>query len=436
MRYILINGLLLLAISPFTALALPVDPNDQGGQWDPSGQYRKGHYDSNGDFIPNEGSNQVGWNENGQNYQNGQYYQNGQTWQNGENAQNGNYQNGQWRGNDWNQNGQYNNRWQRRSVPSQSLNAEELRKYGNLGAPGVGLPNVGVPGVNIPGTGIHARNWPSDQNNNQGGWTDSNGQWHQGNQNNQGGWTDANGVWHQNNQNGQNTQNGAGWTDANGVWHSTDYSQGWTDANGVWHNNPNNNQGGWTDANGQWHANQKRDIVPGVYDLDHATPVIDAAAASSIIHVPRSYPNDGHYDNYREQEEADRHQEHEEDRETAEEVASALLPRIWPFNDWNSNDDYYNGRYNDKCKDNDPNDRSGWSCRSDWNRYGATPTGSVVARNYPQDQNNWKNNNGNNQNVPQATPVANYKNEVQDVDHDNKDHDDKEIKANTDEKLE
>jgi hypothetical protein len=72
MRYTLINGLLLLAISPFTALALAVDPNNQGGQWDPSGQYRKGHFDSNGHFIPEEGSNQVGGNENGQNYQNGQ----------------------------------------------------------------------------------------------------------------------------------------------------------------------------------------------------------------------------------------------------------------------------------------------------------------------------------------------------------------------------
>ncbi|OKP12133.1 hypothetical protein PENSUB_2293 [Penicillium subrubescens] len=194
-----------------------------------------------------------------------------------------------------------------------------LRKYGNFGS---GHPNFGAPDVNIPGTGIHARNWPYDQNNNQDCWTDSNGQWHQVNQNNQGGWTDA---------------------------------------------NEQQNQGGWTDANDQWHANQKRDIVPGVGAPDH-------------------------YDNYCEQEEANHHQEHEGDRETAEDVTSALLP------------------------------------------------GPVVARNYPQHHNSWNNsdndNDGWNHNVPQANPVENYNDEAHDDDHHNKDHhEDKGIDA-TDEKLE
>ncbi|KAJ5370351.1 uncharacterized protein N7496_006443 [Penicillium cataractarum] len=87
----------------------------------------------------------------------------------------------------------------------------------------------------------------------------------------------------------------------------------------------------------------------------------------------------------------------------------------------------------------DSDDRSGWSCRSDWNRDGATPTPSVMARNYPQDQDNWKGsgnyNNGNNQIVPQATPVANNKDEAHDDDPDNHNHDDKGIKAIS-EKLE
>ncbi|KAJ5698488.1 hypothetical protein N7462_000493 [Penicillium macrosclerotiorum] len=412
MRYTLINGLLLLGISPLTSLALPVDPNDQGGVWDPSGQYRKGHYDSNGDFIPNE-QGQVGWNENGQNWQNGQNYQN---------SQNGYYdQNGQWRSNTWNQNnnnnnnnnnnwnqngqnGQYN-RWQRRSLPGQPLNAEELRNHGNLGVPGVGLPGVGVPGV-----GIHARNWPYDGNN-QGGWTDTNGQWHSNN----------------NNQNSQ-----AGWTDANGVWHSTDYSQGWTDANGIWHQNPNtqnqNNQGGWTDANGQWHANQKRGLQPTPANLADPNVLNQAQAAASlndatrVAHVPRHYPND-RYDEY----EREREQDREEDRETALDVASAIIPRWWPFTDsnWNRNDNWDSNnncdrndwncrnRYNDKCKNGDWNDRSGWSCRSDWSR--PTPSARVYARNYPQDQNNWNNNN-NHQDYPQATSSVNYKNEHQDKD--------------------
>jgi hypothetical protein len=172
----------------------------------------------------------------------------------------------------------------------------------------------------------------------------------------------------------------------------------------VWHNNPNNgqnnnNQGGWTDANGQWHVNQKRDIVPGVgasasgiYDHDHPTAVNDAADAGSIIHVPRYYPNDDRHDNDREQEEANRHQEHEEDRETPEDITSAFLP------------------------------------------------GSVVARNDPHDQSNWKNNGKDNNdwshNVPQANPVASYNDEAHDDDHHDKNHNEDKDDNATGEKLE
>lgn len=71
MHCTLISNLLLLAISPFTAHALPVDPNNQGGQWDHSGQYRKGHYNASTRYIRNEGTNQVSWNANGQDGHNG-----------------------------------------------------------------------------------------------------------------------------------------------------------------------------------------------------------------------------------------------------------------------------------------------------------------------------------------------------------------------------
>ncbi|KAJ5587752.1 uncharacterized protein N7459_003517 [Penicillium hispanicum] len=195
MRYTLINGLLLLAVSPFAALALPVDstdPSDQPGQWDPNGQYRKGHYDQNGQFISNEQDGQTGYNQNGQ-YNNGQY-NNGQY----NNGQAGNYDgDNQWRGNNWDQNnnGEYNNdqnqngHWQRRSVPRPFGSDADLYNH----RPGFGAP--GVPGA-VPG--IHVRSSPYDQNNqNQNGWTDANGQWHPNNQNqNQNGWTDANGQWH------------------------------------------------------------------------------------------------------------------------------------------------------------------------------------------------------------------------------------------------
>ena len=101
--------------------------------------------------------------------------------------------NGQWHRNDWNQTNdrhrddQYNNNnWQRRSLPSYSPNAEEFHKLGNLKR----LVSTFQVLASIP------RNWPDDQNNNQGDWTDANGQWNQGNQGNQdehGSWTDANG---------------------------------------------------------------------------------------------------------------------------------------------------------------------------------------------------------------------------------------------------
>ncbi|KAJ5599336.1 hypothetical protein N7450_000403 [Penicillium hetheringtonii] len=425
MRYTLINGLLMLAISPFTALALPVDPNDQGGVWDPSGQYRKGHYDGQGNFIGND-VGRTGY-ENG--YQNEQW----------RNEQNQNYQNGQWRDNyqndQYNQNGQYNQdgrynqagRWQRRWVPGQGVaEAAGLHNHGT---------QFGTPRVGVPGTGIHARNWPYDNNNNNnGGWTDANGQWHANNQ--QGGWTDANGQWHANNQQG-------GWTDANGQWHANNNNNGagWTDANGQWHAN-NNQQGGWTDANGQWHANQKRGFEPtATTNLASNPNLLNQAQASNPLnagqgniagagaginnaaglpHVPRHYNpdeydhdryNNDHYDNSYNDGYRDGRYNNEEDRRVAEHVVGNILTRrIWPFSSWNRDDDRNwdrncdrndwncrnryndNGRYNDndrygydKCKSDDRADRSGWSCRSDWDRTRATPTPRVWTRNTPND---------------------------------------------------
>ncbi|KAJ5860472.1 uncharacterized protein N7529_007782 [Penicillium soppii] len=108
MRYTMINGLVLLAVSPLTALALPVDPNDQAGQWDPSGQYRKGHW-QNGEFIANGDNryNQNGdvdqngqWRENDQNDQNGWTDADGEWHANNQNDQNGwTDANGQWHAN-------------------------------------------------------------------------------------------------------------------------------------------------------------------------------------------------------------------------------------------------------------------------------------------------------------------------------------------------
>ncbi|KAJ5185659.1 hypothetical protein N7491_006471 [Penicillium cf. griseofulvum] len=113
MRYSIINSLLLLAISPMSVLALPIDPNDLAGQWDPSGLYRKGQW-QHGVFVPNNGDTKHGqlekegqWldnnnNNNNNNNQNGQYdpSQNGWTDANGQwhtNNQNGwTDSNGQW----------------------------------------------------------------------------------------------------------------------------------------------------------------------------------------------------------------------------------------------------------------------------------------------------------------------------------------------------
>ncbi|KAJ5436763.1 hypothetical protein N7445_007648 [Penicillium cf. griseofulvum] len=109
MRYSIINSLLLLAISPMSVLALPIDPNDLAGQWDPSGLYRKGQW-QHGVFVPNNGDTKHGqlekegqWlDNNNNNNQNGQYdpSQNGWTDANGQwhtNNQNGwTDSNGQW----------------------------------------------------------------------------------------------------------------------------------------------------------------------------------------------------------------------------------------------------------------------------------------------------------------------------------------------------
>ncbi|KAJ5158907.1 uncharacterized protein N7500_008558 [Penicillium coprophilum] len=166
MRTSFIGSLLLLAVSPLSALALPVDPNDVAGQWDPSGQYRKGQW-QHGVFVANNGENQNDqWhnnNNNNNNNQNGQYNPDQNGWTDA---------NGQWHTN--NQNVQ---------------------------------------------TGQSGQNGQS-------GWTDEKGQWHannQINQNNQNGWTDEKGQWHANNQDNQNNQNG--WTDANGQWHANQKRQ-------------------------------------------------------------------------------------------------------------------------------------------------------------------------------------------------------------------
>jgi hypothetical protein len=145
----MINGLLLLAVSPLAALALPVDPNDQAGQWDPSGQYRKGHYDQSGQFIPNNDDNRYN-----QVNQNGNVDRYGQWRNNNQNDQNGwTDANGQWHANNENNQGGWTD-----------ANGQ----------------------------------WHANNNQDQNGWTDANGQWHANNQNNQGGWTDANGQWHAN----------------------------------------------------------------------------------------------------------------------------------------------------------------------------------------------------------------------------------------------
>lgn len=399
MRYTLINGLLMLALSPFSALALPVDPSNEPGQWDPSGHYDKGRWE-NGQFISNN-----------QNLQNGQ-------WNNGQNYQNSQYNNG---------------RWQRRSVPQP------------FGASPVG----GAPGV-------YARNWPWDQNNQNGqGWTDQNGQWHPNNQNGQG-WTDQNGQWHPNNQNGQgwtdqngqwhankkrvvdpdrravdpaalnnggltptgtvnnpnaanpnlaapgiharnwpwdqNNQNGQGWTDANGQWHPNNQNQngqGWTDANGQWHPNNQNGQG-WTDGNGQWHPSKRewRDDGYGRED---------------------GYNRGDGYNNYNDGYRDDRYNNNGLDRaadRAADDILGGPVRRWWPFNNWNNRNGDRN-RYNDESYRDQCQGKDWRACGNDIYGSRATPTPGV-GNNYNQGYNNNYNGNynGNNWNRPSATPVA------------------------------
>ncbi|CAI7614411.1 unnamed protein product [Penicillium palitans] len=184
MRCSIVNTLLFLAVSPLGVLARPVDPNDVAGQWDPSGQYRKGQW-QNGVFVANNGDNR--------NNQNGQVEQSGQ-----------------WRDNN-NQNGQYNQ------------DGQQNNQNGWTDSNGQWHAN-----------NQNVQNGQNSQNG-QNGWTDANGQWHANdgtvqprdgendNEKSQNGWTDANGQWHANNQNGQNNQNG--WTDVNGQWHANQKRQ-------------------------------------------------------------------------------------------------------------------------------------------------------------------------------------------------------------------
>ncbi|KGO47594.1 hypothetical protein PEX1_096800 [Penicillium expansum] len=150
MRYSTISSLLFLAVSPLGVLARPVDPNDLAGQWDPSGQYRKGQW-QHGVFVPNNGDDR--------------YSQKGQTNQHGQLEKDG-----QW-GDNNNQNGQYNQNGQQNSQNGW-----------------------------IDGNGQWHSNNQNIQNG-QEGWLDANGQFHANDQNgqnnnNQNGWTDANGQWH------------------------------------------------------------------------------------------------------------------------------------------------------------------------------------------------------------------------------------------------
>lgn len=345
MRYTLINGLLLLAVSPFSALALPVDPNDHTL----SNQNRQGWTDRNGQWHPsNQNQNGQGWTD-----ANGQWHANNQ----GQNGQGWTDANGQWHAN------------QKRAVDPAALNGGGFNNGGlqNGGFAPTGTTNnqkagnqnganplaqPGAPAASGAGgiPGIKTRNWPSDHNNqNDQGWTDRNGQWHPSNHN----------------------QNGQGWTDANGQWHR---------------NNQGQNGQGWTDQNGQWHANQKRDWRDDGYNRNDDYNRDD------------SYPSDHHRESY-----LDR----AADRATDDILSSpSVVRRWWPFtnwhhdndsnrdcdrNDWNcrNRDNYNSGHgYNDKCKENDRSDRSGWSCRHDWDRYGATPTPrAFVARHSPHENN-------------------------------------------------
>ncbi|CAI7610591.1 unnamed protein product [Penicillium glandicola] len=133
MRYSIINSLLLLAVSPLSTLALPVDPNDQTGQWDPSGQYRKGNW-QHGVFIAND--------DNTQNNQNAQTNQNSQVEQGGWTDSNG-----QWHSND--------GTVQTATKPNDNQNSQN--------------------GWTDSNGKWHANN--ENAQNNQG-WTDANGQWH------------------------------------------------------------------------------------------------------------------------------------------------------------------------------------------------------------------------------------------------------------------
>ncbi|KAI2790185.1 hypothetical protein POX_d05691 [Penicillium oxalicum] len=141
MRSAMISSIFFLALLPIVTLALPIDPNDQSGQWDPSGQYRKGHYDAQGNFVPNESyivlnnpsnNQELGW------YQKGQYPGH-------ENYNNGQYNNGL----GWNDHRDGNKNDQFKNGQNQKQGANGLKT------------------------------WPAGQSaQTQSGWTDANGVWH------------------------------------------------------------------------------------------------------------------------------------------------------------------------------------------------------------------------------------------------------------------
>ncbi|KAJ5827395.1 hypothetical protein N7447_004158 [Penicillium robsamsonii] len=155
MRYSIISNLLLLAVSPLSALALPVDPNNVAGQWDPSGKYQKGQW-QHGVFVANNGDNQHGQvDKNGQwnnKNQQGQYNPNQNGWtdangqwhtnnQNGQNGQNGwTDEKGQWHANGQNNqnqngwtdaNGQWHANQKRQAIPAQANPATNLNGHLN-----------------------------------------------------------------------------------------------------------------------------------------------------------------------------------------------------------------------------------------------------------------------------------------------------------------
>ncbi|KGO78120.1 hypothetical protein PITC_041510 [Penicillium italicum] len=162
MRYSIVNSLLFLAVSPLGVIARPVDPNDLAGQWDPSGQYRKGQW-QHGVFVANNGDNSS--NKNGQANQNGQVDQNGQWRDNNNNNQSGQY----------NQNSQQNNQNGWTDANGQWHATNQNVPNDQNGQEGWTNANDGT---------VQSRDGQNDNQNNQNGWTGENG------------WTDENGQWH------------------------------------------------------------------------------------------------------------------------------------------------------------------------------------------------------------------------------------------------